>query len=516
MSSNILQTIVDKRKQDIASLGYEFGFDIPEKRTRKIHPFVQSKGVILEVKRASPSKGDIAPDLDSGATALAYSRAGARAISCLTETHYFKGTLQDLMKVCAAVDAFEKETGLTGPAVLRKDFLLDENDVEVAFRSGADAVLLIARILDKQTLLKMAQKAASLGISVLLEVRSDDDLQKLEYVMARVEHQYILCGVNSRDLRDFTIDLLTPARMLKKIKQIAPDARVTFESGILSPSSAGFAASMGFNAILLGEAAARNPQIAKEYVTAFEKTPIDMRGDSWVRFASRPELSDGPSKRPLVKICGITNLSDAVFATECGADFLGFILFNKSRRNTNASFIQKCKAELEKKFGDKRPALVAVVADNDSDEYDQAINLACSGTVDFIQLHGIRVCKEFIKNPDLNKLPHYCAVNIKTAGDLEDFEYLNSIGEPRILIDAISETAVGGTGIQVDSDLVKKVSEKHKLWIAGGITADNVNSIIKNYNPELIDVSSSVESEPGIKNVEKLKCFFDILSADCK
>ena len=76
---------------------------------------------ILEVKRASPSKGDIAPDLNSFETALTYAKAGARAISCLTEPNYFKGTLEDLMNVCRAADTFENETGKNPPAVLRNN-----------------------------------------------------------------------------------------------------------------------------------------------------------------------------------------------------------------------------------------------------------------------------------------------------------------------------------------------------------------------------------------------------------
>ena len=91
--ADILTTIVEKRKADIERLGVTFGFTIPEERSRPVHSFLTEKGVILEVKRASPSKGDIAPELESGATARSYAEAGARAISCLTETNYFKGTL---------------------------------------------------------------------------------------------------------------------------------------------------------------------------------------------------------------------------------------------------------------------------------------------------------------------------------------------------------------------------------------------------------------------------------------
>ncbi|MCR4901033.1 MAG: bifunctional indole-3-glycerol phosphate synthase/phosphoribosylanthranilate isomerase, partial [Treponema sp.] len=105
--SDILTRIVEKRKQDIEQLDINFGFDIPKERQRPVHKFLTQKGVILEVKRASPSKGDISPDLDAGQTACSYAKVGAAAISCLTETNYFKGTLGDLMNVCSSIDKLE-------------------------------------------------------------------------------------------------------------------------------------------------------------------------------------------------------------------------------------------------------------------------------------------------------------------------------------------------------------------------------------------------------------------------
>ena len=114
MAADILTQIVEGRKADIKKRGLDFGYEIPQERKRRVHPFIQEKGVVLEVKRASPSKGDIAPKLNASETALAYQEAGASAISVLTEENYFKGNLGDLMSVCQSVDV----------AVLRKDFLL--------------------------------------------------------------------------------------------------------------------------------------------------------------------------------------------------------------------------------------------------------------------------------------------------------------------------------------------------------------------------------------------------------
>jgi indole-3-glycerol phosphate synthase/phosphoribosylanthranilate isomerase len=98
---DILTTIVEKRKNDISRLGVTFGFKIPESRQRPIHSFLTQKGVILEVKRASPSKGDIAPSLDAAETARSYAKAGAAAISCLTESNFFKGNLEEILRAPA-------------------------------------------------------------------------------------------------------------------------------------------------------------------------------------------------------------------------------------------------------------------------------------------------------------------------------------------------------------------------------------------------------------------------------
>ena len=217
-SMDILTRIIEKRKADIKKLGLEFGHKIPETRQRPLHPFLKTKGLILEVKRASPSKGDISPDLDSYETACSYAKAGARAISCLTESNFFKGSLEDLMKVCRAVD--ETAPAENAPAVLRKDFLLYPEEIEISYRAGADAVLLIARILSKDQLIKMAEEVVRLGLSALVEVRSEEDLKKLQYLAEGLPAENFVCGVNSRDLATFKIDLLRPCMLIQKIRKI--------------------------------------------------------------------------------------------------------------------------------------------------------------------------------------------------------------------------------------------------------------------------------------------------------
>lgn len=499
---NILDEIVNRRKEDIEKKGWNFGHKIPEKRQRKVHAFLDSKGVILEVKRASPSKGDIAPDLDSAATALSYANAGAKAISCLTEENYFKGTLEDLMKVCSAVDTFEKETGKTGPAVLRKDFLIDEKEIDIAYNAGADAVLLISRILSTEKMISMAKKCQDLGITALIELRLDEDVEKLAKVAAQVDTKYIAAGVNSRDLRDFTIDLLTPCTMLNKIRKVlGQNARVIFESGVRTPQSAAFVGSLGFAGMLLGEAAAKNPEIRNDLVKSFVEGKETANALFWNKFASR-SVSD----KPLVKICGLTNKEDAIASANSGAVFLGFIFWDKSPRHTDEKTVREVYSELSKIK--EKPVFVGVIVDPDLPESKVAIKLAREGILDVIQLHTMDGTRKFLSVKENREIPHYAAINISSEEDIKLLDELFDMGEPRVLVDAQTPGKIGGTGKQISPELITFVQKKYKLWIAGGVNAENVKEIAKKFTPELIDCASGVEAEPGKKDLEKLNKFF--------
>lgn len=503
---DILDEIIERRKADIARLGYECGCDVPEKRGVCVRKFLAERGAILEVKRASPSKGDISPNLDAAKTALEYAKNGARAISVLTEKNYFKGSLDDLIAVRAALDEYAAQTGNDAPAVLRKDFLYDVQDIDVAYRAGADAVLLIARILTKEQFYDMAEKVCELGMSALVEVRETEDIEKLQYVFSRVsDAEKFVFGVNSRDLRDFSIDMLVPAKMFSSIKKISPNARVVFESGIQSPQCAAAVSAMGFYGFLMGEAAARNPEITRKYTRSFEDAKPSAQGNFWLRIASRLQEKEQTKKNPLVKICGITRTQDAISVAELDADFIGFVFCKKSPRNVDADFVEKARRELQEKFAERMPLFVAVVTELEGDEWNAALDLSRRKIVDAIQFHGI--APSDMKQQYLD-VAHFVAANISSEQDLFKLDEFLKCGEFRVLIDSRSASEVGGTGIRVDEKLVFACKEKSRLWLAGGITAENVSEIIEKFSPELIDVSSGVESSPGIKDEKKLRTLF--------
>lgn len=501
---DILSKIVEDRISDIKKTGYDFSFLLPSERKRKVHPFLKSKGLILEVKRASPSKGDIAPLLDSYETAFSYADCGASAISCLTEKNYFKGSLQDLINVCKAVDDYEKSSGKEGPAVLRKDFLISEEDVDVAYKAGADAVLLISRILTKEKMLSMAQRAASYKMTSLIEVRLDEDVEKLEYVCSKVDSSFIACGVNSRDLSDFTIDLLKPCMMLKKLQKVlGSEARVIFESGIRTQESAAFVSSLGFKGLLLGEAAAKNPSIRKGLVSSFINAEENPNADFWKKYAAL--LSEKNKEDPFFKICGLTNKEDAIYASEKNADFLGFIFYDKSKRHIDTAFAEEILDEVSKKSSAIK---VAVIVDPDDKEARLAIELCKNKKIDLLQLHTVDCIKKFLSDSELKKLPHFCAVNISCKEDLKILDELFDSGECRVLLDAFVSDQKGGSGTMIEKNLVELALKKYPLWLAGGITFENVSEVISSYKPELIDSASGTEAFPGIKDKNKIDLFF--------
>ncbi|MDO8730117.1 MAG: indole-3-glycerol phosphate synthase TrpC [Candidatus Omnitrophota bacterium] len=190
--------------------------------------------LIAEIKKASPSAGPIRPEADVVEVARTYARAGARAISVLTDSRFFSGSLKDLTAV---------RENLSLP-VLRKDFLLEEYHVVEAAAAGADAVLLIAAILDPAVLKRLLTLARDLSLDALVEVHSEPELQQALEAQARV------IGVNNRDLGSLQVDLKTTQQLMKKIP--GTHVRVS-ESGIRSRSDVEFVQAQGADAILVGE-----------------------------------------------------------------------------------------------------------------------------------------------------------------------------------------------------------------------------------------------------------------------
>lgn len=190
--------------------------------------------VIAEVKRRSPSKGDLFADLDPAEVARAYERGGAACLSVLTDAEFFGGSPDDLRAARAA----------TSLPVLRKDFTVSERDVLDARTMGADAVLLIAAALDDDELARFGSLAADVGLDVLVEVH--DEAELVRAVAAGAD----LIGVNQRDLVTFRVDT---ERAVRVASAMPPDVVRVAESGITGPADAAVLAAAGYHAVLVGE-----------------------------------------------------------------------------------------------------------------------------------------------------------------------------------------------------------------------------------------------------------------------
>jgi indole-3-glycerol phosphate synthase len=191
-------------------------------------------GLVAEIKRRSPSKGDLAPDLDPAATARSYGDGGAACLSVLTDGPHFGGSPEDLQAARAAVEV----------PVLRKDFTVDARDVCDARLMGADAVLLIVAALDDGELRGFHELAVELGLDVLVEVHDESEVERALAAGASV------IGVNQRDLHSFEVDQERAVRVARAM----PDHVVRVaESGVRGVDDARSLAAAGFDAVLVGE-----------------------------------------------------------------------------------------------------------------------------------------------------------------------------------------------------------------------------------------------------------------------
>ena len=198
----------------------------------------QRVAVIAEVKRRSPGAGDIRPGLIPADWARTYRRAGAAAMSVLTDGPFFGGSLTDLRAVRGAVNL----------PLLRKDFTLDPLQVVEARAAGADAILLIVRILDDHALRRLREEAEGLGMTALVEVHDAEELERA------LESGAEVVGINNRDLRTFTTDLAVTESLLTSL----PDGGVVVsESGIHSGEDVARLGRAGVHAVLVGEAILR-------------------------------------------------------------------------------------------------------------------------------------------------------------------------------------------------------------------------------------------------------------------
>ena len=244
--TGVLERIVETKREEAAALRGQASSlrraCVEAPPTRDLEAALRVDGsvaLIAEVKRRSPGAGSIRPELDARSLAQGYQAAGAAAISVLTDGPWFGGSLADLAEVRAGVSI----------PILRKDFTLVDEQVLEARAGGADAVLLIARILDDARLRELRELAESLGMTALVEVHGREELGRALGSGARV------VGINNRDLADFSTSLETTFDLLRDVPE---DRVIVSESGIHTPADVKRLGSKGVHAVLVGEALLRH------------------------------------------------------------------------------------------------------------------------------------------------------------------------------------------------------------------------------------------------------------------
>jgi indole-3-glycerol phosphate synthase / phosphoribosylanthranilate isomerase len=394
--------------------------------------------IITELKFNAPSSGKTKCTKSISEIINIYDTY-ASAISVLTDQKYFAGKLEFINEVKAH----------TKLPVLRKDFITDPYQIYEARYYGADAILLIASILSKEEIDEFLKITHSLGMNALVEVREEEELAKVLMTDAKI------IGINNRNLKDFTLNL----DQTKRLKELIPkDKIVISESGIYTNDEI---IDLDTNAVLIGTSL-MNAEDMQKTLQGLHRTKI--------------------------KICGITNETDATTCIKENIDLLGFNFYKDSKR-----FI---KTSLAKEIIKNLPNTVQTVGVFVNHTSEEIKNIAQETRIDFIQLHGDE-SDEFSKEFSNNSIKVFRIENTAPKDtQLSTYAKMFDTFTPEF----------GGSGTTFNHDLIK--TQRGKIFVAGGITHENITDSLK-LNPYCIDVCSGVESEPGKKSETKIKKLLD-------
>ena len=364
---------------------------------------------IAEVKRRSPSAGDLRPDADPAMLAAAFEQAGASAVSILVDDR-FGGSIDDLRAARASA----------GLPLLAKGFFREEEELARLRDAGADAVLLLLRDLDDDQVAALTARARELGLDTLVEAHDTDELERA----VRLDADPI--GINARDLGTFRIDR---AAQLELVGQAPRDRVIVAESGIASRAQGAAAELAGADAILVGSTLMRAPDPA----------------------AKLAELIS----RPLVKVCGLTREEDVAAAVEAGADLTGFILAKESPR---------------------RAADVLPVPDT---VLSVAVYVGEAGDAhsDLVQLY-----------PRQDDHRGRDAVLLRDGDEVARVVDLPWLERDPTHLDRARAT-------------------DGRVMLAGGLGPENVRAAIEEVRPWAVDASSRLETEPGVKDHERVRAY---------
>ena len=507
--------------------------------------------IAAEFKKASPSKGDININADAVEQSLQYNAMGAAVISVLTEFAHFKGTLSEMKRVRLATQEACKASGRLRPAILRKDFVLDRYQIFEARAYGADTVLLIVAILGVQQLQDLIACSRALGMEPLVEVHTKREMEIALDCGARV------IGVNNRNLHSFQLDLDTTARAIsvaearglswRPVDPLSgtrpPDVTVAALSGITSAEDVSGFRDVGVGCCLVGETLMKSADPGATITSFLKGGRLDSvgAGSDGDGFGGG---AGGVRPRTLVKVCGLSRPQDASAALSAGTSLLG-VIFAKSPRTATIDQARDI-VQTVRKYGERstaitfstelaamraspggqlsprdwfsrgadllrvttlrRPLVVGVFQDQSAEEINAAV--AATG-IDLVQLHGDESPQlaERVHAPVI-KVLHVPAVsgsdNTSSETDSQR-ERLRKQAEEwsgralALLLDSrLPGSRGGGTGAVFDWNLASELGAP--VLLAGGLSPDNVAKAAASAGVVGVDVSSGVESSPGLKD----------------
>ena len=448
MNSNILDKIIENKKLELQKLKKlkplsNFRSKIkPSTRDFKKAISKNALNLIAEIKKASPSAGKIAKSFNPVRVASIYNNY-ADAISIITDKKFFKGDIR----------YFKKIDKITEVPLLRKDFIIDKYQIYESRYNGADAILLIAGILSIRQINKFISIAKKLNMHCLVEVHTKEELKKVLKTKAEI------IGINNRNLKNFKISLNTTLDLLKSIPK---NCIIISESGFNSLSDIKKVKNK-VNSVLIGTSIMQSSNIEQKL----------------------KQLSI-----PKIKICGITQLKDALLASKLGATYLGFIFYKKSPR-----YISPKKAS---SIITKLPNNILKVGIFVNEPLNNVKKIAKQLKLNLIQLHG-------------NESQSYC--NKLKLPIIKAFRVKNKLKlihkTPYCLFDTFT-SKYGGSGKVFNWNLIQNLINKKKSFLSGGL---NINNIKKAYSlkPYALDVNSGIELKPGVKDPKKLKKLFNKL-----
>lgn len=452
--ADILNKIIEHKQQEVARLKAERPLDSflqdVKKTERKFLNTLRQSGprFILECKKASPSKGLIRESFDLNELSTVYGQY-ADCISVLTDQEFFQGSYDNLSQMRALVQQ----------PLLHKDFIIDPYQIYLGRLCGADAVLLMLSVLTDDEYRQLHEVASALAMTVLTEVSNEEETKRAVALHAQ------LIGINNRDLRDLSTDLETSPRL----RQLIPaSTTVVSESGIYTNQQVRQLSKVA-DAFLVGSSL-----MAQADLTLACK-----------------KLTRGEHK-----VCGLTRPEDVAAVHQAQACYGGLIFYPKSPRSVSQEQAKTLVEQADLNF-------VGVFVDEPADSVNR---IATELQLAAVQLHGDE-SDDYI-NSLRSLLPEH--TEIWKAYRVQD--KLPAITQlvDRIVLDTYQAGTPGGTGQQFNWQVLTQLQTELPVMLAGGLQASNINTALQQHVAGL-DLNSGLESEPGIKDADKIATAFQII-----